>query len=90
MATLREASKQKWTSKNTIEHINAGSLQRIADATEAMAKNYTAMQTDLDWYKRQYTERGERIAYLRRSRASLQGQITKLRKQLADREASAT
>jgi hypothetical protein len=38
MATLREASKQKWTSKNTIEHINAGSLQRIADATEAMAK----------------------------------------------------
>jgi predicted nucleic acid-binding Zn-ribbon protein len=53
-------------------------------------KNYTAMQTDLDWYKRQYTERGERIAYLRRSRASLQGQITKLRKQLADREASAT
>ena len=39
MATLKESSVKNWTSNRTIEHINAGSLQRIADAWESTAKS---------------------------------------------------
>lgn len=39
MATQREASRQNWTSENTREDINSGSLQRMADALEKIAGN---------------------------------------------------
>ena len=37
MATLKELSKQTFDGDSSIDHINAGSLQRIADATEIMS-----------------------------------------------------
>lgn len=64
----------------SIEAINAGSLQRIADATELMARNYQQLQNDLDRYKRWYDEECERRKQLERRVNSLKGVITKLRK----------
>lgn len=84
MPNPKELSRQNWNVEgSTIENINAGSLQRIADATEAMAKNYVAMQNDLDYYKRMYRTHTDEIARLNRSRAALQAWVTRLRNKLA-------
>lgn len=80
MANQREDSKKDWLSKSTIEEINAGSLQRIADASEKMATNYTQLQNDLALYKKWYFERGERLQKLERRISALRGVITKLKR----------
>lgn len=80
---LREQSRNvQWesTSENpTTEQINCGSFLRIADSMELMSKNYVSMQNDLEWYKRNYKERGERIEKLSRSNAALRGHIKRLK-----------
>lgn len=79
----REASKQNWRIKGdtaTIEEINSGSFQLIADATELMASNFIALQNDMDMYKRWYNERVERNLQLYRRISALQGVITKMKK----------
>ena len=81
MANQREASKQNWESRNTVEDINSGSLQRIADAVEKMASNYTRMEHDLALYKRWYKEEMEVKHKVIRSNNSLRGYITRLKKQ---------
>lgn len=43
MSSQREASKKEWKSNDTIEDLNSGSLQRIADATETMAKGFSGI-----------------------------------------------
>lgn len=64
----------------TLEQINTGSLLRIADATELMAKNHIQLQNDLDWYKKRYPEQREEIAHLNNRIRSLKGVITRLKK----------
>ena len=45
MATLRETSKREWTPvDNSLEAINAGSLQRIADAKQAVRDAEAALK----------------------------------------------
>lgn len=76
----REASQKNWKSGNTIEDINSGSLQRIADATEMMANNYasliTARNTFESLWKREVANR-KKLEYQIRG---LKGAITKLKK----------
>lgn len=82
MASQREASKKEWTSRDTLEEVNAGSLQRIADATEKMASNYTQLQNNLDWEKKANKGLLETCERLRRRNQALRGVITKLKKKL--------
>ena len=78
---MRDQSKsQRITERVTIETINCGSLQRIADATEMMAKNYLALQSDLDWNRNRNKELSSRNSSLCRQVSALRGVITKLRK----------
>ncbi len=63
----------------TVEQINCGSLQRIADATELMAKNYAKMERDLRWYKENYPRRNAQIEKLERSNSALRGVITRMK-----------
>lgn len=86
MTTLREASRKDWTGKDTLQDINAGSLQRIADAAEKMALRYAELIEQRDRYKSMYVERGEAIARLERRLVAAKGQITKLRKQAVSKE----
>lgn len=86
MASFREHSKQNWNSASSVEHINAGSLQRIADATEVMSKNYVQLQNERDSYKRIADSRYEAIERLQRSNSALRGQITKLKKKVKSNE----
>jgi hypothetical protein len=92
MASFREDSKKHWNSDTSVDQINAGSLQRIADATELMAVTHVALQEDRDRYKRWYQDSEKTRKYLLLSNAALKGQITKLNKALAaigDRTAAA-
>ena len=82
MATHREASRQDWRTKDpaTIQEIDSGSLQRIADATEKMASNYTALQNDLAMYKRWYENELRQSGRLARSNAALRGHIGRMKR----------
>lgn len=79
-----EASRKSWATKSlfsaSVEEINSGSLQRIADATEKMASSYDAVRNDRDYYKRAYEERRNYAAHLERRIASLKGAITRAKK----------
>lgn len=87
---FRSLSKRGYTSDSaTIENINAGSFQRIADACELMAQNHLEMQRKLadtekkaDMYYRWYLNECERSAGLQRSMKSLRGVITKQKKKI--------
>lgn len=76
----REESRQNWTGSSTVESINSGSLQRIADAAELMAKNYIALQAraesaerSANYWREQYEKKVHQVRALR-------GVVTKLRK----------
>lgn len=79
MADFRESSRAGWTSARTVEHINAGSLQRIADATELMARRHLDLIRERDDYERRYKAAIERELALERKLSAARGQITKLR-----------
>lgn len=80
MANMREDSAKNWASDTGIQDINGGSLQRIADATEIMAKSYVALIEDRKRYERWYLEERERRHKRDRQIAAFKGVITKLRK----------
>ena len=81
-----DESRTKWYStthdKPNTEQLQLGCLQRIASATELMAKNYDQLIQERDRYKRYYNEQHECSERLVRSNAALRGQITKLKKKL--------
>lgn len=82
--TFTELSRLTWTTENPdVAAINAGSLQRIAAATEKMAERHTELirqrdrfEKDVHYWRQQSDIKDRRIA-------SLKGQVTKLRKALA-------
>lgn len=85
----REASRENWntTGSNgnpTTEGINSGSLQRIADASELMAKRHAELIEERDRYKRWYESEQATSRRLRFSMAGYRAWITILRKKLAE------
>lgn len=76
----REASRREWRSTGTVVDINSGSLQRIADATEIMARNFVQLQNDRDMYKRWYTTEQGTTKKLRRAVSAYQGILNKKKK----------
>lgn len=86
--SYRDESKVNWdatveegTNLNR-EQLQLGCLLRIADSTEAMAKNHTRLIDDNEWYKKRNKELEERVQFKNRSIAALKGVITKLKKKL--------
>lgn len=81
----REFSRREWSTANTLDSVNAGSLQRIADATENMAAGWIALTADRDRYKSSYEdERDHYRAYRKKADAqirALKGVIAKMKKQ---------
>lgn len=82
--THKDTSRKTWGNEDGDGDISSaiklGCLQRIADATEAMAKSYNdLLQSKLYWEKCA-GERYEKILYLRRRINSLRGVITKLKR----------
>lgn len=84
---IKQATKTNWVTDATNqsgypghENIKLGCLQRIADATEAMAANFIKLQNDVDYYKRRYTEESEAGQRLARRNAALRGVINRMKK----------
>lgn len=82
MPNHREDSRRDWNSNQTLPEIDSGSLQRIADACEAMAKNHIDLQNKYDSMVRQRDYKQTRINNLENSIRSYRGTITKLKKKL--------
>ena len=83
MSTMREASRGNFNNRNTMEDLTLGCLQRIADATELMAKRHQelidqkdAAEQSRDYWRRAHDAKNRRLIASR-------GQITKLKKALA-------
>lgn len=82
----RENSRTGW-GKNVngewnpdLNDIKLGCLLRIADATEAMAKNHVQLQRGLDFYKAAYERANNTNAWLARSNAAMRGYIKRLKR----------
>ena len=64
----------------TLEKINCGSLQRIADGVELMAKSYRELIYERNRYEQWFREEREKRHCRDRSIAALRGVITKLKR----------
>jgi len=87
MKSFKDQSRIDWHNEArqksaSIEDIQTGALQRIADATEAMAKNHQQIINERDRYKEWYENTKIREDLANRRIAALQGVITKLKKKL--------
>lgn len=84
--SYRDHSRSNWICSKEgfpgVEKINTGSLQRIADATEAMAKNYISLQNSLEHYKNRCDRLEAENQHLRNSRAAIKAHNTRLKKKL--------
>lgn len=79
---LRDASRTIWVSRDktaTIDEINVGSLQRIADAVEKMAVEIVGLMRDRDSWQRRACSAEADLKRLNRI-------VRRLRKQLAAKE----
>lgn len=85
MTTLREAARAGYSAESapTHEEIRTGCLQRIADATELMAKHHQELVDERDRFKRYYESQQGINAMLGRRIIALRGRITRLQRQLA-------
>ncbi len=71
------------------EQINAGSLQRIADATETMAEGFAAVLGKLEhaekmeeYFREQYVRKRDQVNKLECQVNGYKGQVAKMRKQI--------
>ncbi len=82
--SFKEHSKTTWHNLKDDypgdEEVKIGCLQRIADATEIMAKDREKLIRDYDYMRGQRDRWQERSEYAERRIASLKGVITKLKK----------
>lgn len=80
---LRELSKDNWLvlngEKPNREQLIVGTLQRIADATEAMTGNFLELQREVEQYRRWYREEKAKNESLERKLIARKSAYTKLK-----------
>lgn len=84
---LRDLSKQQLIGSGfpaKYEEINAGSLQRIADATEAMARGYLELIAERNYWKTRCERAEASLRSSARTASALRGVITKLKSRIGD------
>lgn len=80
---FRESSRTNWVQQAeqpTDEQIGVGALQRIADATEAMAKGHVRLQNDYDYMRGDRDRVRAENDRLTRSNAALRGYLKRLQR----------
>lgn len=79
MPELKNHSRLSFTidGNPTWDQVQFGLLQRIADATEAMSKNYVKLQHDADRYKKWWLDELARRKQVERLYKELRGVQTK-------------
>lgn len=88
--SLKNDSKRDWSATNpasvTNDELKIGCLQRIADATEAMAKDREMMERMLAHRKAQVDSLVTQRQRLERRLAATQGVVTKMKRRIAELE----
>lgn len=80
MDDFRESSKKRWNSGSSVEHINAGSLQRIADAMELSCKDREKLERDYAYMRKARDLAQARADRLTRSNSALRGVIKRMKR----------
>ena len=85
-----ESRRDWWTPRTpSTEEVTCGTLMRIADATEKMAKRHTELIEERDLLLRKYRARNATIEMLHRRLAGTRGYITRLKRKIAELEGKA-
>ena len=87
--SFKDESRKNWhqtEGKPSDDRLKLGCLQRIADATETMARNYSSLISKRNRYEGYYKDQQARREKAERSNAALRGQITKLNGSVAELE----
>lgn len=91
MSSLREQSRIAFNDNQiTHENVRTGSLQRIADACELIAKDRQQLLSDLDSYKKLAEKRHNTIRELEKEIINLKKVKTRYKNQLADSKIKAS
>lgn len=81
----REESRKDWcngqSDKPTAEQIKLGCLQRIADATESMAKEYNRLLMENNVLKNSRARYRDEAEMLRRRLAATKGVVTRMKRE---------
>ena len=80
---FRKESRKDWhTTAVTLsnDQLKLGSLQRIADAVELMARSHATLISERDLYKRWHEEERAKTHRLRRVNAGLRGHIKRMKR----------
>lgn len=91
-SNYREQSKRHWRRGDgqnpTLEQLQFGAIQRIADATELMAKRHSELVAEAERHKNNSDYWERRHDHMARRLIAARGQITKLKKQIAAKDPS--
>lgn len=83
MGTFKEHSRTAFTEdKITHEGVRTGSLQRIADACELIAKDRAETENQLKYYKNLAAQRSQEIDLLYKENKGLKSWVTRYRNQI--------
>lgn len=80
MANMKDQSRINWKvpeGPTSLEYVQAGAMQRIADAVEKMGENYTYLQQSRDWYKSRCEAKVRENEKLRRQVNAYKGMLKK-------------
>lgn len=85
--SYRKESRKDWVAAGgaavpSIDQLTFGALQRIADATELMAKNHDGLVNERDQARKSRDYWMAEYDTLKRSNSALRGQITRLQAKL--------
>jgi hypothetical protein len=80
------ASRKSWNNGSgvivpTDEQLTVGCLQRIATATEVMAKNYQGLITSRDWYEKMWEDEVARRRKQAHIIAGLRGCVARMKRE---------
>ena len=86
MPNMRDASKFHYDispdGRCSLEQINSGSLQRIADATEVMATNFLQLQHEVESQKRRAERNWAEVQDLQKQLSIQKGLVTRYKNKL--------
>lgn len=83
---LKKTSKQDFAQKDkvaTFQEIQTGAIQRIADATEAMADDHIRLKRQLEIFKQKSNHLQKMLEREVRSNAALRGHIKRIKKKIS-------
>lgn len=82
---LRKASRVNYVTNNdkpTMDEIQLGVSQRMADSLERMEKPYLKLIDDLEWYRKRYRDQRDEIKTLNNRISALKGVVTRYKNKL--------